>query len=149
MATTIDTRGTIDTPTGASLTVSVPATFTYLPETAVQAVEASGSITHPGVYTINNATEAGVFLPGPSTIPGGVVVLRTLGTAGKQHFLTGWTMFPPALEYQLQTLGFSVLAFGLLRRWIDLNPRFNPQGRFAVQSSRIAKALPATLESAR
>jgi hypothetical protein len=89
MATTIDTRGTIDTPTGASLTVSVPATFTYLPETAVQAVAASGSITHPGVYTINNATEAGVFLPGPSTIPGGVVVLRTLGTAGKQHFLTG------------------------------------------------------------
>jgi hypothetical protein len=89
MATTIDTRGTIDTPTGASLTVSVPATFTYLPETTVQTIEASGSITHPGVYTISNPTEAGVFLPNPSTMPGGVVVFRSLGTAGKQHFLTG------------------------------------------------------------
>ena len=89
MATTIDTRGTIDTSTGASLTVSVPATFTYLPETTVQTIAASGSITHPGVYTISNPTEAGVFLPNPSTIPGGVVVFRSLGAAGKQHFLTG------------------------------------------------------------
>jgi hypothetical protein len=88
-STTIDTRGTVDASSGTGLTVSVPATFTYLPETTVQTVAASGSITYPGVYTISNPTEAGVFLPSPATIPGGVVVFRSLGTAGKQHFLTG------------------------------------------------------------
>jgi len=94
-STTIDTRGTVDSSSGTGLTVSVPATFTnvstftYLPETNVQTVAASGSITYPGVYTISNPTEAGVFLPNPSTMPGGVVVFRSLGTAGKQHFLTG------------------------------------------------------------
>jgi len=94
-STTIDTRGTVDSSSGTGLTVSVPATFTnvstftYLPETNVQTVAASGSITYPGVYTISNPTEAGVFLPSPATIPGGVVVFRSLGTAGKQHFLTG------------------------------------------------------------
>jgi hypothetical protein len=64
--------------------------MTYTPSTTVQTVAASGSITYPGVYTITNVSSAGVFLPNPSTIPGGVVVFRTLGAAGGQrHFLTG------------------------------------------------------------
>ncbi len=94
-STTIDGRGTVDSSSGTGLTVSVPATFTdaatftYLPETNTQTVAASGSITYPGVYTITNVSSAGVFLPNPSTIPGGVVVFRTLGAAGGQrHFLT-------------------------------------------------------------
>jgi hypothetical protein len=88
-STTIDTRGTVDSSSGTGLTVSVPAVFAYLPETSVQAIAASGSIVNPGVYTINNATAAGVYLPSPASVPGGIIVFRTLGTAGQQHFLTG------------------------------------------------------------
>ncbi len=94
-STIIDGRGTVDSSSGTGLTVGVASTFNntvsmvYTPSTTVQTIAASGSITYPGVYTITNATPAGVFLPNPSTIPGGVVVFRTLGAAGQQHFLTG------------------------------------------------------------
>lgn len=100
-STTIDGRGTVDSSSGTGLTVQVSSSFnstatfnsdvsmTNTPYSTAQVVAASGSITYPGVYTINNATAAGVHLPAPSTIPGGVIVFRTAGSAGQQHFLTG------------------------------------------------------------
>lgn len=39
------------------------------------------------------------------------------------HLLTGWTMFPPSLEYVTGTLGIVLLSFAAARRWIDGNPR--------------------------
>ena len=93
--TIIDARGTVDFSSGTGLTVSVPSTFsdtvsmTSLPSTTTQALEASASITVPGVYTLSNVTPSGYFLPAPSTVPGGVFSFR-IGTA-QAHFLTGST----------------------------------------------------------
>ena len=95
MATTIDSRGTVDSSAGANLTVSVASTFqnvvtmSYGPTFAAMALTASGSATYPGLYTLNNVTEAGYYLPNPASFPGGVYIFRSLGTAGKAHFLTG------------------------------------------------------------
>ena len=96
-STTIDTRGTVDNSAGTGLTVSVASTFASTismastPTSPLQALTASGSVTQPGVYTLNNTTAAGYFLPTPSSVPGGVFIFRSLGTAGQRHFLTGAT----------------------------------------------------------
>jgi uncharacterized membrane protein len=37
------------------------------------------------------------------------------------HFLEGWHMFPPTIEYVLATIGMAFLLFGLAHRWIDRN----------------------------
>ena len=37
------------------------------------------------------------------------------------HFLEGWYMFPPTIEYVLATIGMASLLFGLAHRWIDRN----------------------------
>jgi hypothetical protein len=111
-STTIDARGTVDSSSGTGLTVSVPATFTYLPETTVQAIDASGSITYPGVYTLSNVTPAGVFLPAPSTVPGGVIVFRTLGSAAQRHFLTGTSAADLGVFITNGTTGGSKLTLG-------------------------------------
>lgn len=100
-STTISGRGTVDNSSGAGLTVTVDSTFSaaanftnavtmsYSPTTSAQSLTASGSVTYPGLYTLSNATEAGYFLPNPANAPGGVFTFRTLGAAGKAHFLTG------------------------------------------------------------
>lgn len=40
-----------------------------------------------------------------------------------RHFLTGWTMFPPSVEYVLGTLGVALFLFALGHRWVDQHPR--------------------------
>jgi hypothetical protein len=37
------------------------------------------------------------------------------------HFLEGWHMFPPTIEYVLATIGMASLLFGLTHTWIDRN----------------------------
>jgi len=61
------------------------------------------------------------------------LALRSSTSATVQKYLlTGWTMFPPSTEYCAGALGFTLLAFLLARRWIDSNPRFAPEGRWAI-----------------
>jgi hypothetical protein len=117
-STKIDTRGTVDSSSGTGLTVDVASTFNssvsmvYTPSTTVQAIDASGSITYPGVYTLSNVTPAGVFLPAPSTVPGGMIVFRTLGSAAQRHFLTGTSDADLGVFITNGTTGGSKLTLG-------------------------------------
>ena len=46
-----------------------------------------------------------------------------MATAVVQHLLGGWTMYPPASEYALGTIGMALLLFGAAHHWVDGNPR--------------------------
>ena len=93
--TLISDVGTVDYAAGSGLTVTSDAAFSgsvamvTTPTSPLQALTASGSVTQPGVYTLNNTTAAGYYLPTPASVPGGVFIFRSLGTAGQRHFLTG------------------------------------------------------------
>ena len=51
---------------------------------------------------------------------GGLLCVRSyLSGPLATHFLGGWTMFPPTIEYVLATIGMAVLLFGLLHQIID------------------------------
>ena len=60
------------------------------PFTSVQPITTTlSSITSPGVYTVSGVSAAlTTFVPNPSSIPGGIVVVRAVGT-GRAHILTG------------------------------------------------------------
>jgi uncharacterized membrane protein len=47
-----------------------------------------------------------------------------------KHVLTGWTMFPPTIEYVLGTIGMSLVLFGLAHHWVDRNPQAIQQPRW-------------------
>jgi len=63
--------------------------FSSLPSSTTQAITTTlSSITTPGVYTVT--ASAGVlttFVPSPSSIPGGMIVVRSLSPSA--HILTG------------------------------------------------------------
>ena len=96
--TVINDVGTVDFAGGSGLTVETTATFTgatvfsssisavNLPTSPVQALVASASVSSPGIYTLDNVTPAGYFLPNPANVPGGVYVFRSLSS--QAHFLT-------------------------------------------------------------
>ena len=63
--------------------------FTSLPTSTVQAITTTlSSITSPGVYTVTSSVGAlTTYLPDPSTIPGGTVIIRSLSPSA--HAFTG------------------------------------------------------------
>lgn len=62
--------------------------FSSLPTSAVQAITAdAATITAPGVYTVSGAGALTTFVPAPSSIPGGTVIVRSL--SAHAHALTG------------------------------------------------------------
>ena len=62
--------------------------FSSLPTSAVQAITTNGAtITAPGVYTVAGAGALTTFVPAPSDIPGGTVIVRSL--SAHAHALTG------------------------------------------------------------
>jgi len=62
--------------------------FSSLPTSAVQAITTDGAtITAPGVYTVSGGGALTTFVPAPSAIPGGTVIVRSL--SGHAHALTG------------------------------------------------------------
>ncbi|MFN7333358.1 MAG: heparan-alpha-glucosaminide N-acetyltransferase domain-containing protein [Pirellula sp.] len=49
------------------------------------------------------------------------------------HFLEGWHMFPPTIEYVMATIGMASLLFGLTHIWIDRNrTRFFTDGMLDI-----------------
>ena len=62
--------------------------FSSLPTSAVQAITTdAATITAPGVYTVAGAGALTTFVPAPSDIPGGTVIVRSL--SAHAHALTG------------------------------------------------------------
>ena len=63
--------------------------FSSLPTSTVRAITTTGqTIAAPGVYTVAGAAGAlTTFVPAPSSIPGGTVIVRSLSTHA--HALTG------------------------------------------------------------
>jgi hypothetical protein len=63
--------------------------FSSLPTSAVQAITTNlSTITAPGVYTVTSTGGAlTTFVPAPSAIPGGTVIVRSL--SAHAHALTG------------------------------------------------------------
>ena len=62
--------------------------FSELPFSPVQAITATGTtITKPGVYTVSGASALTTTVPNPSSVPGGVVIVRAI--SDKAHILTG------------------------------------------------------------
>ena len=62
--------------------------FSSLPTSAVQAITTdAATITAPGVYTVSGAGALTTFVPAPSDIPGGTVIVRSL--SAHAHALTG------------------------------------------------------------
>ena len=62
--------------------------FSSLPTSAVQAITIdAATITAPGVYTVAGAGALTTFVPAPSDIPGGTVIVRSL--SAHAHALTG------------------------------------------------------------
>ena len=62
--------------------------FSSLPTSAVQAITTdAATITAPGVYTVSGAGALTTFVPAPSSIPGGTVIVRSL--SAHAHALTG------------------------------------------------------------
>jgi hypothetical protein len=62
--------------------------FSSLPTSAVQAITTNAAtITAPGVYTVAGAGVLTTFVPAPSSIPGGTVIVRSLSSHA--HALTG------------------------------------------------------------
>ena len=62
--------------------------FSSLPTSAVQAITTdAATITAPGVYTVSGAGALTTFVPAPSAIPGGTVIVRSL--SNHAHALTG------------------------------------------------------------
>jgi len=63
--------------------------FSSLPASTVQAITTTGAtITAPGVYTVTaSAGTLTTFVPNPSAIPGGMVIVRSLSPSA--HALTG------------------------------------------------------------
>lgn len=51
----------------------------------------------------------------------------------------GWTMFPASMEYVLGTIGMALFAFSICHRWIDLNQRFNFDGRLSVLAKTFSR----------
>jgi len=62
--------------------------FETTPFSPVQAITATlQTIGAPGVYTVSGATALTTFVPDPSAIPGGHVIVRAI--SDKAHILTG------------------------------------------------------------
>jgi len=62
--------------------------FSSLPTSAVQAITTNAAtITAPGVYTVAGSGILTTFVPAPSAIPGGTVIVRSL--SNHAHALTG------------------------------------------------------------
>jgi len=62
--------------------------FTTLPTSAVQAITTtSQTISSAGVYTVSGTSALTTFVPDPSSIPGGNVIVRAI--SNKAHILTG------------------------------------------------------------
>jgi len=62
--------------------------FSELPFSPVQAITATGAtIATPGVYTVSGASALTTTVPDPSSIPGGLVIVRAI--SNKAHILTG------------------------------------------------------------
>ena len=84
------TKGLVqETGTGINL-ASDSIVLGSLPSTNVQAITTTGTtITSPGAYTVSGVSAAlTTTVPNPSSIPGGVLVVRAVGT-GRAHILTG------------------------------------------------------------
>ena len=86
----------------------------------------------------------------PTAILGGVLIvaanamlqLRVYAPATiTTYVLTGWSMFPPSMEYMLATIGMALLLFSLSHRYVDQNqelPRDWPLFRLVKTFSRYA-----------
>ena len=62
--------------------------FSSLPFSPVQAITTAGAvIATAGVYTVSGASALTTTVPNPSSIPGGMVIVRAI--SGKTHSLTG------------------------------------------------------------
>jgi len=62
--------------------------FETTPFSPVQAITTdSSTIGAPGVYTVSGASALTTFVPDPSSVPGGMVIVRAI--SNKAHILTG------------------------------------------------------------
>lgn len=62
--------------------------FSSLPFSPIQAITTTGqTLTAPGVYTVSGASALTTTVPDPSSIPGGMVIVRAI--SNKAHVLTG------------------------------------------------------------
>jgi len=62
--------------------------FSSLPATTVQSITTTGTtISSPGVYTVSGSSALVTKVPDPSSIPGGMLIVRAI--SAKAHALTG------------------------------------------------------------